>query len=183
MLDTRLRPLSFPAEGIRATGLLYRLPTEDDIETVAPAFIDEDVGGAGEHAAVQRRRAPRAASSASRDARAQGLFIPLVIVDGEIQGGCTHAPLRLGARPGPDRLLALPARAGRGTATKTARFLAEHGFSLGLERIEARVFVGNTRRSGCSSAPASRAKASSPRCRAPVGRRADMTVYSLLPGE
>ena len=58
------------------------------------------------------------------------------------------------------------------------RFLAEYGFSLGLERIEARVFVGNGASSACSSGLASRAKGFSARCRDVMGGGQDMTVFS-----
>jgi len=72
---------------------------------------------------------------------------------------------------------------GKGIATRIARFIADYGFSLGLERIEARVVVGNvaservleragfTREGVLRSMPLRR------------GGRVDMTVFSLLPGE
>ena len=72
---------------------------------------------------------------------------------------------------------------GRGVATRAARFAAEYGFSLGAERIEARVFVGNTaservlERAGFTREGVIR---SLPRR---WGGRSDMTLFSLLPGE
>ena len=76
-----------------------------------------------------------------------------------------------------------PEARGRGVATRTARFLAEHAFSIGFERVEARVFAGNPeservlvragfRREGVLRSLPKRA-----------GGRDDMTLYSLLPGE
>jgi RimJ/RimL family protein N-acetyltransferase len=182
VFEAPLRPLSFPADGIRREGLLYRLPIDEDIETVAPAFTDEELGGAANmppfSADDLRAQLPRLP-----DLLAQGLFIPLVVVDGEIQGGCNlhHFDWEIGqAQIG---YWLFPHARGRGTGTKTARFLAEYGFSLGLERIEARVFVGN----GASERVLERAGftregvlRSLPRRR---GGRADMTVFSLLPGE
>lgn len=182
MLDTRLRPLSFPVDGILREGLLYRLPREEDIDVVAPAFTDEELGGvanmppfSADELCAQLPQLP--------EMLAQGLFIPLVIVHGEIQGGCTlhHFDWEVGQVQIGYWLF--PHARGRGTATKTARFLAEYGFSLGMERIEARVFVGN----GASERVLERAGfthegvlRSLPRRH---GGRADMTVFSLLPGE
>jgi RimJ/RimL family protein N-acetyltransferase len=179
------RPLTFPAQGTDRGGLTFRLPTEDDIETVAPAFLDEELAGAAnlppldEHAL--RRILPRV-----RELLEQGLFLPLLIVDGvsgTVQGGANlhHFDWERGQCE-IGYWLFEHAR-GKGIATQTARFLAGYGFSLGLERIEARVFVGNvaservleragfTREGVVRSMPVRR------------GGRADMTVFSLLPGE
>ena len=45
MFDAATPPLIFPAEGIRRGDLLFRVPTEEDVPTIAPAFQDPDVGG------------------------------------------------------------------------------------------------------------------------------------------
>ena len=77
----------------------------------------------------------------------------------------------------------LPHARGRGVATTVARLLAEHAFSLGIERVAAYVNVGNvaservleragfTREGVVRSLPV------------PDGRRVDKTLFSLLPGE
>jgi RimJ/RimL family protein N-acetyltransferase len=185
MLDTGARALSFPAEGIRRDGLLFRLPTIDDVETVAPAFLDEELAGAANLPRLDAGEL-RALASQVPQFLEQGSFLPLVVVDpegGEIQGGGVlhhfdweRAQVEIGY------WLFEHAR-GRGTATRTARFLAEHGFSLGLQRIEARVNVGNvaservlervgfTREGVLRSMPQR------------DGGRIDQTVFSLLPGE
>src|SRR5215208_5257467 len=77
----------------------------------------------------------------------------------------------------------LPHARGRGVATTIARMLAEHAFSLGIERVAAYVNVGNTAservvaRAGFTREGIVR---SMPK---PDGRRVDKTLFSLLPGE
>ena len=183
MLDDRLRALRFPPEGVRRDGLLYRLPTLDDADTVAPAFADEELGGIANMAPLSADEL-RAQVTELPTMLEQGWMIPIVIVaDGEIQGGGNlhHFDWELGqAEIG---YWLFPQTRGRGTATQAARFLAEYGFSLGFERIEARVFTGNTaservlERAGFTREGVLR---SLPRRR---GGRADMTLYSLLRGE
>jgi RimJ/RimL family protein N-acetyltransferase len=76
-----------------------------------------------------------------------------------------------------------PAARGRGAATTIARTLAEHAFSVGVERVAAYVNVGNRaservlERAGFTREGVIR---SMPK---PDGRRVDKTLYSLLPGE
>jgi RimJ/RimL family protein N-acetyltransferase len=179
------RPLGFPPEGTRRNGLLYRLPTIDDVETVAPVFADEAIGGAANMLPLSVEEV-RALAGEFPAILERGLLLPLLVADaetGEVYGGgnlhnfnWAHGQAEIGY------WLLHDAR-GRGIATRTARFLAEHGFSLGLERIEARVFVGNDaservlERAGFTREGVLR---SLPRR---WGGRADMTVYSLLPGE
>lgn len=77
----------------------------------------------------------------------------------------------------------LPHARQRGFATTIARLLAEHAFSLGIERVAAYVNVGNTAseraldRAGFTREGVVR---SMPK---PDGRRVDKTLYSLLPGD
>ena len=184
-LDPPVRPLAFPREGIRRGDLLFRLPTLDDVESIAPAFQDDDVGG--------RANMPRLDAAALRVIAAEldrtlaaGRFLPLVIADavtGEILGGGNLHRLDWELEQGEIGYWLFPHGRGRGVATRAARFLAEHGFSIGLQRIEARVFEGND--------PSERVLARAGFTREGVlrslprrsGGRADMTLYSLLPGE
>jgi RimJ/RimL family protein N-acetyltransferase len=77
----------------------------------------------------------------------------------------------------------LPYARRRGIATTIARLLAEHAFSIGIERVAAYVNVGNTasehvlERAGFTREGIVR---SMPK---PDGRRIDKTLFSLLPGE
>ena len=43
LFDSAAGPLSFPAEGIRRDGEIYRLPTADDVDTLAPVFLDRSI--------------------------------------------------------------------------------------------------------------------------------------------
>ena len=76
-----------------------------------------------------------------------------------------------------------PDARGRGVATRVARLLAEHAFSLGVERVAAYVNVGNVaservlQRAGFTREGVVR---SLPK---PGGERGDKTLFSLLPGE
>jgi RimJ/RimL family protein N-acetyltransferase len=170
---------------MRRDGLLFRVPTNDDIDTIAPAFVDDDIGG--------RANMPRLDAETLRslnplvpERMEQGIFMPLVVVDAEtdeILGGVTIHQINWELGQGEIGYWLFPQARGRGVATRAARFLAEHAFELGLERIEARVFAGNpeservleragfTREGVLRSLP----KRS--------GGRGDMTLYSLLPGE
>jgi RimJ/RimL family protein N-acetyltransferase len=177
--------LSFPAEGVRRDGLLYRLPTLDDVETVAVAFQDESIAGAANmpQLSPDDLRGQAGEFPAMLEA---GIMLPLVVTDavtGEIYGGGVLHDFNWALGQVEIGYWLFEHARGRGIATRTARFLAEHGFSLGAERIEARVFVGNTasdrvlERAGFTREGVLR---SLPRR---WGGRSDMTVYSLLPGE
>jgi RimJ/RimL family protein N-acetyltransferase len=68
-------------------------------------------------------------------------------------------------------------------ATRVARLLSEHAFSLGILRVEAYVNVGNgaservLERAGFTREGVLRSLSKAD------GRRVDKTLYSLLPGE
>ena len=179
------RPLTFPAQGAVRGGLTFRLPTEDDIEAVAPAFLDEELAGAADMPPLDER-ALREALPRLPEVMEQGVFVPLLVCDagsGVIQGGANlhHFDWERGQCE-IGYWLFEHAR-GKGIATRAARFLADYGFSLGLERIEARVVVGNvasarvleragfTREGVLRSMPLRR------------GGHVDMAVFSRLPGE
>lgn len=183
MLDARSRPLSFPSEGVERDELLFRLPELEDVEIVAPAFVDESVGGAA--------NMPRFDADQLREELEhlpamleQGWMIPLVVlIDGEIHGGGTLHHFDWERRQAEIGYWLFPHTRGRGTATRLARFLAEYGFSSGLERVEARVNAGNTaservlERAGFTREGLLRSM------RLRSGDRSDQTLFSLLPGE
>jgi RimJ/RimL family protein N-acetyltransferase len=185
VLDAGVRPLSFPAEGIRREGLLFRLPTTDDVETLAPAFLDEELAGAANLPRLDVGEL-RALASQVPQLLEQGIFLPLLVVDpetGEIQGGGVLHHVDWQRDQAEIGYWLFEHARGRGTATRTARFLAEHGFSLGLQRIEARVNVGNAaservlERVGFTREGVLRSMTRRD------GNRIDQTVFSLLPGE
>ena len=185
MFEATVRPLSFPSEGISRDGLLFRLPTVDDVETVAPAFLDESVGGA---ANMPRFDADELREQVGHfpELLEQSILLPVLVIDeagGEIQGGGAIHHWNWEQTQAEIGYWLFPHARGRGAATKTARFLAEHGFSLGIDRIEARVNVGNTaservlERAGFTREGVLRSMGLR------TGGRSDQTIFSLLPGE
>jgi RimJ/RimL family protein N-acetyltransferase len=185
VFEPERRALSFPGEGIRRDGLLYRLPTVDDVETVAPVFADEAIGGAANMLPLSPGEVRAQAEELSAFLE-RGLFLPLLVADavtGEVHGGGNLHNFNWGLGQAEIGYWLFHHARGRGIATRTARFLAEHGFTLGLERIEARVFVGNEaseRVLGRAGFTREGVLRSLPRR---WGGRADMVIYSLLAGE
>jgi RimJ/RimL family protein N-acetyltransferase len=176
--------LSVPPEGLRARGILLRLPTLDDVDGILPAFTDPELREAGNLPAFGReeliaslRELPLLAES--------GRLLALAAVDaetGEVIGGGTLHHLDAERKIVEIGYFVLPHARRQGVATKIARLLAEHAFSLGIERVAAYVNVGNTaservvERAGFTREGVVR---SMPK---PDGRRVDKTLYSLLPG-
>jgi RimJ/RimL family protein N-acetyltransferase len=142
----RLSAYAFPEE-IRVDELLLRAPVERDLEAIAPAFLDPEVGGeaglppvgADALRVMLREQIPLM--------RAQGLLAPYVIEntdDGQLLGGASlhhFDPLRDVLELG--YWLFVEAR-GRGVATRAVRALSDHALTHGIWRVEAHVRVGNT---------------------------------------
>ena len=177
--------LSVPPEGITARGVVLRFPVLDDVDAVLPAFTDPELREAGNLPAFDREGL--AASLGEMPTLAEmGRLLALAALDaetGEVLGGGTLH--HLDAERGIVEIgyFVLPHARGRGVGTTIARLLAEHAFSLGIERVAACVNVGNisservlegagfTREGVVRSLPV------------PDGRRVDKTLFSLLPGE
>ena len=177
--------LSVPPEGITARGVVLRFPVLDDVDAVLPAFTDPELREAGNLPAFDREGL--AASLGEMPTLAEmGRLLALAALDaetGEVLGGGTLH--HLDAERGIVEIgyFVLPHARGRGVGTTIARLLAEHAFSLGIERVAAYVNVGNipservleragfTREGVVRSLPV------------PDGRRVDKTLFSLLPGE
>ena len=161
-----------------------RLTTTDDLPFMAPAFLDDTVGGeAGlpkltepELRAFREERLP--------ELQATGRLLPLVIVDGDvIVGGASltnYDPLRERVEIG--YWLFLHGR-GRGIATRVVRALAEHAFHVGVHRVEAVVRPQNEpsirvlERAGFTREGVLRSLLRHD------GGRSDAILFSLLPGE
>jgi RimJ/RimL family protein N-acetyltransferase len=77
----------------------------------------------------------------------------------------------------------LPHARRRGVATTIARVLAEHAFSLGIERVAAYVNVGNTASERVAERGGFKREGVVRSMPKPDGRRVDKTLFSLLPGE
>ena len=135
----------FPEE-LRVAELLLRAPIDADIETVAPAFLDPDVGGEASLPPVDAETLRGMLRDQLPQLRELGLMSPYVIVDGEtIVGGATlhhFDPMRDAVEVG---YWLFPSARGRGVATRSVRALVDHAFANGIYRVEAHVRVGNER--------------------------------------
>jgi RimJ/RimL family protein N-acetyltransferase len=177
--------LSVPADGLRAGDVILRFPTLDDVDGILPAFTDPELREAGNLPAFDRE----ALSASLQDLpllAERGRLLALTAVDagsGEVLGGATLHHLDDERKIVEIGYFVLPHARRRGIATTIARLLAEHAFSLGIERVAAYVNVGNTaservvERAGFTREGVVR---SMPK---PDGRRVDKTLFSLLPGD
>jgi RimJ/RimL family protein N-acetyltransferase len=184
MLEMSSR-LSVPPEGLRAGELVLRFPTLADVDSVLPAFTDPELREAGNLPAFGRDELIASIEDLPTLAE-QGRLLALAashVETGEIVGGGTIHHLDAERRIVEIGYFVLEPSRRRGYATTIARLLAEHAFSLGIERVAAYVNVGNlaservlekagfTREGVVRSMPK------------PDGRRIDKTLFSLLPGE
>jgi RimJ/RimL family protein N-acetyltransferase len=177
--------LSVPSEGIRARGVVLRFPAPDDVDAILPAFTDAELRDAGNLPAFGRQELLASLRELPELAE-RGRLLALAAADpesGEIIGGATLHHLDVERKIVEIGYFVLPPARGRGVATTIARMLAEHAFSLGIERVAAYVNVGNAaservlERAGFTREGVVR---SMPK---PDGRRVDKTLFSLLPGE
>jgi RimJ/RimL family protein N-acetyltransferase len=184
VLETTLR-LSAPSEGIRAGDVILRLPSLDDVDGILPAFTDPELREAGNLPAFSREELVASIEELPLLAE-RGRLLALAALDaatGEVIGGGTLHHLDAERRIVEIGYFVLPHARGRGVATTIARTLAEHAFSLGIERVAAYVNDGNiaservAERAGFTREGIVR---SMPK---PDGRRVDKTLFSLLPGE
>ena len=177
--------LSVPPEGIRSGGVVLRFPVLDDVDAILPAFTDPELREAGNLPAFDREAL--AASLGEMPTLAEmGRLLALAALDAEtgevVGGGTLH---HLDAERGIVEIgyFVLPHARGQGVGTTIARLLAEHAFSLGIERVAAYVNVGNIpservlERAGFAREGVVRSLP------VPDGRRVDKTLFSLLPGE
>ncbi len=140
----RLSAYAFPAE-LRAGDLLLRAPVEGDIDAVAPAFLDPEVGGEAGLPPVGADQLRWMLREQLPDLHATGRLSAYVIAaeDGELLGGASlrsFDPMRDSVEIG--YWLFVSSR-GRGVATRAAGALVEHAFANGIYRVEAHVRVGN----------------------------------------
>lgn len=177
--------LSVPPEGIRSGDVILRFPSLDDVDAILPAFTNPDLREAGNLPAFGREELAASLTELPSLA-ATGRLLALAAVDartGDVIGGGTLHHLDSERGIVEIGYFLLPHARGRGAATTIARVLAEHAFSLGIERVAAYVNVGNAAservldRAGFTREGVVR---SMPK---PDGRRVDKALYSLLPGE
>lgn len=142
----RLSSYHFPDE-LRVDELLLRAPVEADVETIAPAFLDPDVGGEAGLPPLDPGSIRAALKEQLPMMRERGLLAPYVIEDaptgGLLGGAALHHfdPMRDTLEIG--YWLFVPAR-GRGVATRIVGAIVEHAFGNGIWRVEAHVRLGNT---------------------------------------
>jgi RimJ/RimL family protein N-acetyltransferase len=135
----------FPDE-LRVDELTIRLPEPPDIEVIAPAFVDPEVGGEAGLPPVGPDMLLAALATEIPRMRENGLLCPYVIEEdgGSLLGGLAlhhFDPLRDTLEVG--YWLFAEAR-GRGVATRAVLAAAEHAFANGISRCEAHVRLGNT---------------------------------------
>lgn len=140
----RLSSYAFPRE-LRVGDLLLRPPVDADVDTIAPAFLDPDVGGEAGLPSVGPEQLRWMLREQLPQLHATGRLSPYVIEDtrGELLGGATlrtFDPMRDSVEVG---YWLFVASRGRGVATEVAGALVRHAFANGIHRVEAHVRVGN----------------------------------------
>ena len=177
-----------PDVELRQDGLILRAPTVRDADALAAAFADEELVEAADlpftrPSAREMRRAIKDFLPSVRKAGAMAAFLIVDEADGTLLGGAALHHVDVAEGQGEVGYWLLPAARGRGVATHSARILAQWGFSLGLERIEAQTNLGNTP----SQRVLERAGFTREGVRRSVhrqrGGREDRVVFSLLRGE
>ena len=179
-----MNAMPFPGSGLQVGELLLRPPTSDDVAAIAPAFLDESVGGEAGLPELTEPEIHAFIDERLGELRDSGRLFPLLIVERDtIIGGASLTNYDIYR----DRVelgywLYAQGR-GRGIATRVVRALATHAFNVGLLRIEAVVRPEN--------APSIRVLERAGFTREGLMRsvlrhgdgRADAILYSLLPGE
>jgi RimJ/RimL family protein N-acetyltransferase len=140
-----LSTYAFPEE-LRVDELWLRAPGEEDLDRIAPAFLDPDVGGEAGLPAVSVDELRTMMREMLPGLRERGMLAPYVIEEtstGKLLGGLAlhhFDPMRDSVELG--YWLFAEAR-GRGVATRSVEALVEHAFANGIYRVEAHVRIGN----------------------------------------
>jgi RimJ/RimL family protein N-acetyltransferase len=177
--------LTVPPEGIRAGGIVLRFPTHGHVDALLPAFTDAEMREAGNLPAFDRD----ALMASIRDLPAlaeQGRLLALAAVDartGDVVGGGTLHHFDTERQIVEIGYFVLPHARRRGIATTIARLLAEHAFTLGVQRVAAYVNVGNLSSEGVVERAGFTREGVVRSMPKPDGRRIDKTLFSLLPGD
>jgi RimJ/RimL family protein N-acetyltransferase len=126
--------------------LLLRAPTDADIDVIAPAFRDPEVGGEAGLPPVDGDTLRTMLREQLPWMHERGLLAPYVIEDtstGTLLGGANlrlYDPMRDTVELG--YWLFVEAR-GRGVATRAVRALVDDSHARGIARVEAHVRIGN----------------------------------------
>jgi RimJ/RimL family protein N-acetyltransferase len=174
--------LTVPDTGITDGAVRLRMPVVDDVDALIPSFADPALREAGNLPDVDRPQMlamlPQLPALA-----ASGRLLALIAIDpgsGACIGGGTLHHLDAERSIIEIGYWVLPAARRRGFATRIARLLAEHAFSLGVIRVAAYVNVGNVaservlERAGFAREGVVRSMP------VPSGARIDKALFSLL---
>jgi RimJ/RimL family protein N-acetyltransferase len=181
----QLSTYSYPDE-VRVDELLVRLPTEEDVDEIAPAFQDPDVGGEAGLPPFDADTLRMVLRTQLPDMRARGMLSPYVIEDveaGRLLGGAAlhhFDAMRDVVEVG--YWLFADAR-GRGVATRAVGALVEHAFANGILRVEAHVRIGNVASERVLERLGFEREGVKRRLLRHEGRRVDATLFSLLADE
>jgi RimJ/RimL family protein N-acetyltransferase len=171
----------FPDE-LRVDDLVVHYPTAADIQIIAPAFVDPEIGGEAGLPPVGPEMLVAALETEIPRMRDNGLLCPYVIAgpDGTLLGGLAlhhFDPMRdtrFGGS-GPRR----HAR-GRGVATRSVQAAIDHAFEHGIWRMEAHVRIGNAASERVLDRLGFEREGVKRRYLRHDGERVDATLFSLL---
>ena len=128
--------LTLPDAGITDGTVLLRMPVVDDVDALLPSFADPALREAGNLPDFDRPQMLAMLPSSPRSP-ASGRLLPLIAIDprsGDCVGGGTLHHLDAERSIIEIGYWVLPAARRRGYATRIARLLAEHAFSLGVDQ-------------------------------------------------
>jgi RimJ/RimL family protein N-acetyltransferase len=135
--------LSFP-EQLELDGVRVRLPTLDDVDAVAPAFVDPDVGGEAGMPPFEAEDLRAFVTHAMPQFMASGRLAPYLIeADGEVLGGISLHHFDDGRRSIEIGYWLFAHARGRGLASRAVGGLVDWAFANGVRRVEAVVRLEN----------------------------------------
>ena len=178
----RLSSYSYPDE-VRSGDLLLRAPQDGDVEIIAPAFLDPQVGGEAGLPPFDAEALRAVLDTQLPAMRRAGLLSPYVIEEtssGTILGGAAlhHLdPMRDVVELG--YWLFHHAR-GRGVATRVVEALVADAFARGINRVEAVVRIGNTASEHVLERAGFRREGIRRKLLQHENRRVDATLFSRL---
>jgi RimJ/RimL family protein N-acetyltransferase len=180
--ELRLSSYRYPDE-LRVDEFVLRGPVEADIEAIAPAFLDPEVGGEAGLPPIDADGLRGALREEMPMMKERGLLSPYVLQDvetGAVLGGAAlhhFDPMRDTVEVG--YWLLKDAR-GRGVATRAVRAVVEHAFANGIVRVEAHVRVGNTASERVLERAGFQREGVKRKLLRHGGRRVDATIFSRV---
>ena len=138
--------ITIPPGGLRVDEIAIRLPTHDDVDEIAPAFVDPEIGGEAGLPPLDAAALHVFLDEELKGLIASGTMVPLLLADAatdEVLGGCAYHHLDLQRGTVELGYWLLPRARGRGVASRAVRALAEHAFAQKLRRVHAVVRLEN----------------------------------------